>query len=341
MSARFWIKTPTVWLDDPRVAALPDSIYRRYVECNLLAKDEETADEATRGFIPDIPLAAWRLHIQPDVLADDLARLALAGLMELRRHPDGGERWFVTHYPATQRAATDAERKQQGRERSAKRSWSAERHESVTNRDTEPEPEPEPKPEPKREPPPPARRGKSGATAPGGGGGHDALRAEFKKHGYGWDETVQAVAACKWVTPEYIAAHTAAVKHDAARDSGIKYPLRVALARMLKGAAAEPSSGQGGAADDPEAAAAWRRVADAVAQYGPTDDAIEAIRGWDGGDGEKLAKIADAFDLTQVAYSQGSPTAEKTRSAFATYYRQAITTGRVTATRAAEAGVRT
>lgn len=338
MSARYWIKTPVAWLDDPRVAALPDSVYRRYVECNLLAKDEETADEAVRGFIPDIPLAAWRLHIPPDVLADDLARLALAGLMELRRHPDGGERWFVTNYPATQRAATDAERKQQERERAAKRGWTAERHESVTIRDTEPEPPPELEPEPKRKtPPPPAR--KNGATAPGGGGGHH-LRTEFQKHGYGWDAKVVEVAALPWVTPEYIAAHTAAAKRDAARDSGIKYPLRVALARMKSGAAAELPSGRGSAADDPEASSAWRCVADAVAMHGATDDALDAIRCWGGGNPEKLAKIAEAFDLSQIAHSQGGPAAERVRSAFKTYYRRAIETGRITIIREGEpAGV--
>ena len=129
------------------------------------------------------------------------------------------------------------------------------------------------------------------------------------------------------MTPEYVAAHTAAAKRDAERDRNIKYPLRVALARMLKGAAADLGGGQAHISDDPEIASAWRRVANAIAQHGATDDALDAIAEWDGGDGEKLAEIAESFGLNQIAHSQGSAAAERVRSEFMAHYRRAIVVG--------------
>lgn len=112
MSSSYWVKWRVDLLDAPDVARLPDSAWRRYGEAHLLAKDIENPNRPDlAGFLPDLPRAAWRLHLSDEVLADDFTRLALAGLMELRPHPEAGEdRWYLTHYVESQRAATAAER---------------------------------------------------------------------------------------------------------------------------------------------------------------------------------------------------------------------------------------
>lgn len=143
MASRYWTKFHVARLDDPTIATLPDSSWRRLHECYLLAKDTETGDPQSDGFIPPLALAAWRVHVAPDVFEGDLARLARVGLMELRPHPDGADRWFVSDYPQTQAREPDAERKRQERARAQKQRLRGDRHDVVTNRDTDQEEEEE------------------------------------------------------------------------------------------------------------------------------------------------------------------------------------------------------
>lgn len=115
MSSYYWAKVDIDTLDDRKVAQLPDSLWRRYHECILLAKEHDED-----GYLPLLSDMAWRLRITDETMAADLSRLSLSGLVELRN--DGqGERWYLTGFVESQGAMSDAERmrryRQSGRNR--------------------------------------------------------------------------------------------------------------------------------------------------------------------------------------------------------------------------------
>lgn len=105
--AKLWIEM----LDDRKTGALPDSSWRRFVECILLAM-ETNRD----GVLPSVPDMAWRLRVTPETMADDLTRLALAGLVSLNE----SDEWVVTNFtkrqaaiPVSERVASHRARKKQ------------------------------------------------------------------------------------------------------------------------------------------------------------------------------------------------------------------------------------
>lgn len=105
MAANYWAKIWIEMLDDRKVASLPDSQYRRFVECILIAK-EYNQD----GLLPPVDDMAWRLRpLTPDQLNNDLSHLAKNGLTELVA-TDDGERWFLPKFADRQRASTSTER---------------------------------------------------------------------------------------------------------------------------------------------------------------------------------------------------------------------------------------
>jgi len=108
-------------LDDPKVAKLSDSSYRRFIECLLLAGE---ADEG--GILPPIDDMAWRLRLSNDALEKDLSRLALSGLLHLNEM----EQWVVTKFDDRQQAVKGAERVRRFRERERRNEYY---NEPVTN----------------------------------------------------------------------------------------------------------------------------------------------------------------------------------------------------------------
>lgn len=112
MASFSWAKVPISELDDRRIASLPDSAWRRYHECTLLAKEEDNG-----GLLPDAADMAWRLRITEEALLNDLAYLARAGLVELAPLEGGGEAWAVTDFEANQGATSSTERSRQSRQR--------------------------------------------------------------------------------------------------------------------------------------------------------------------------------------------------------------------------------
>jgi hypothetical protein len=126
MAANYWLKLWTEALDDRKVASLPDSSYRRWIECLMLAKEYDRD-----GLLPSIEDMAWRLRLTVDSLQSDMSRLAANGLVELVA-TDDGERWFITQFANRQRASTPAERKAQQRARDNAGRYS---HDDVTFRD--------------------------------------------------------------------------------------------------------------------------------------------------------------------------------------------------------------
>ena len=104
MASKYWLKLYHEMLDDPKVAKLPDSSWRRFVECLLLAGEVDKS-----GFLPDVPDMAWRLRLNDNTLSQDLSRLALSGLVELKNDGES-DRWFVTNFSKRQGASAAAER---------------------------------------------------------------------------------------------------------------------------------------------------------------------------------------------------------------------------------------
>lgn len=115
MASKYWLKLYHEMIDDPKVARLPDSSYRRFIECLLLAGE---LDES--GFLPPIEDMAWRLRLNETSLSQDLSRLALAGMVELKQLDDNTERWFVTNFSKRQSASDAAERMREYRKRKKK-----------------------------------------------------------------------------------------------------------------------------------------------------------------------------------------------------------------------------
>lgn len=104
MTSYYWAKISISILDERRIASLPDSSWRRYHECILLAKE---ADEG--GYLPSVADMAWRLRLEEESLRADLSRLATAELLELRETGEG-ELWYVTGFEESQGAMSGNER---------------------------------------------------------------------------------------------------------------------------------------------------------------------------------------------------------------------------------------
>lgn len=158
----------------------------------------------------------------------------------------------------------------------------------------------------------------------------------FKQKGLAASPTVKMLAAKPWATPEhlpgYIDAWLAEAKTRQKQRVGKGEKLEIANWRAYAVRIMD-EDGQLPARDDGtidlEARKAWQRVTTAVAQHGATDEAVEHIRAWAEGDGAKLAKIAEAFGLARVSRAVGNRSISETCAAFETYYRQAVTTGKV------------
>ncbi len=113
MSSYHWIKLYHEVLDDPKMARLPDSLWRRTVEAFLLAGRAEAG-----GLLPPLADMAWSLRITPEALEADLTILATHSVVEMR-----AGRWFVSHFAKRQAKETGAERMARQRERQRKRAY--------------------------------------------------------------------------------------------------------------------------------------------------------------------------------------------------------------------------
>lgn len=112
-----WIKLYVEMLDDPKVGLLPDSVKWRWVSV-LLQAGELNED----GYLPDVNDMAWRLHTNVETLQGEMRTLAGRGLVELREHGEGDERWFITAFAKRQAAANSTERSRMSRHRNRQQS---------------------------------------------------------------------------------------------------------------------------------------------------------------------------------------------------------------------------
>lgn len=120
--ADYWIKYYIEILDDPKMATLPDRLWRRVSELFLIAgKDPDKT-----GKLPETNQIAWILRLSTDELAMDLKQIAMTGI--ITQTIDG---WFIPQFSKRQGPSTDAERKRAQRDRERHNQYK----EGVTNRD--------------------------------------------------------------------------------------------------------------------------------------------------------------------------------------------------------------
>jgi len=105
----YWIKWYHEIIDDPKMATLPDRIWRRFTELCLLA-GRLCQDKS--GKLPDTRQLAWMLRMSTDDLQLDLDQLVSTGLLE--SIPNG---WFIPNFEKRQKASTVSERVEQHRKR--------------------------------------------------------------------------------------------------------------------------------------------------------------------------------------------------------------------------------
>lgn len=111
--ADYWAKIYIEILDDPKMATLPDRIWRRFIELILCAKKLGKG-----GHLPDTRQLAWMLRMNPDDLEADLMQISPTGIVV---QEVGG--WFIPKFEKRQGPATDTERKQRSRERQHKQQY--------------------------------------------------------------------------------------------------------------------------------------------------------------------------------------------------------------------------
>lgn len=107
--ADYWIKLYHEIIDDPKMATLPDRLWRRTIELFLLA-GKLSANKS--GELPDTRQLAWLLRLSLDVMQADMAELSTTGMV--RATPTG---WVIANFEKRQKAVDATERSKQFRER--------------------------------------------------------------------------------------------------------------------------------------------------------------------------------------------------------------------------------
>lgn len=123
--ADYWIKLYTEIIDDPKMALLPDRLWRRVIELFLLAKKVNK-----EGTLPSTREIAWYLRITDvEGLENDLKDIEeQTGI--IARDGDG---WFVVNFAKRQEAVPDAMRKRYSREKAHSKEYRSNMSRVVTD----------------------------------------------------------------------------------------------------------------------------------------------------------------------------------------------------------------
>lgn len=105
--ADYWAKVYIEIIDDPKMATMPDRLWRRTVELFLLGKKFNQG-----GHLPDTKQLAWVLRMTTDELDLDMKQISLTGI--IRPEPTG---WFIVNFEKRQAASSSTERSHQFRKR--------------------------------------------------------------------------------------------------------------------------------------------------------------------------------------------------------------------------------
>ena len=121
--ADYWIKFYLDILDDPKMATLPDRLWRRVAELFLVAKRVNKDGE-----LPDTSQIAWILRMPADALEDDLRKIEMTGIIQ--RTENG---WMVVNFAKRQAASTNTERSKAFREKQQHNQYNETRNERGEN----------------------------------------------------------------------------------------------------------------------------------------------------------------------------------------------------------------
>ena len=116
MGASYWIKLYHEVLNDPKMGRLPDRLWRRVVECFLLAGEQDEG-----GYLPSVEDMAWRLRCDPAELEQELGEIAELGILRYAQNDVDDGRWFVVKFGERQAAVSSTERVKRHRETKMKR----------------------------------------------------------------------------------------------------------------------------------------------------------------------------------------------------------------------------
>lgn len=116
--ADYWIKWYHEILDDPKMATLPDRLWRRFSELCLLS-GRLFSDKT--GELPDARQIAWALRMPVDELQTDMGQLIEAGFIEKTKSG-----YAIINFEKRQRANTSTERSKQSRQREQRKIYSGE-----------------------------------------------------------------------------------------------------------------------------------------------------------------------------------------------------------------------
>lgn len=122
MMADYWIKLYLEIVEDPKMATLPDRLWRRSIELFLLA-----GKFGKGGALPETNQLAWVLRLPQDELEMDLRQISTTGIIE--KTYDG---WLVRNFAKRQAAAPAIERMRQMRTRKQKRQYYDDDNNDVT-----------------------------------------------------------------------------------------------------------------------------------------------------------------------------------------------------------------
>ena len=105
MATKYWIKLYHETLHDPKVARLPDNLWRRFIECLLFAGEEND-----NGRLPPSGDMSWTLQRDEETLIAEFDQLARYGLLDHRTDNvlDNGY-WLVVNFGKRQMPLTKAD----------------------------------------------------------------------------------------------------------------------------------------------------------------------------------------------------------------------------------------
>lgn len=111
--SKYWIKLYYEILDNHKMGRLTDRLFRRAIECFLIAGDNKKCGE-----LPHVEQMAWRLRCNERELENELVELEKRGILN---QEDG--KYFVTNFSAYQMAMSDSQRARRWREKNRGVNW--------------------------------------------------------------------------------------------------------------------------------------------------------------------------------------------------------------------------
>jgi len=127
MAYKYWIKLYHETLHDRKIAQLDDRIWRRFIECLLLAGEHNKG-----GFLPPLDDMAWILRADKEQLETELGELVRIKVLEI---VDG--LYFVRKFADRQAKMSKAEYMRRLRDEEQKQEHYQSRYHSVTNGNAE------------------------------------------------------------------------------------------------------------------------------------------------------------------------------------------------------------